>query len=278
VKRWSRGYTPILVEELDMELSSSALALLIRIRRESDQRETDGFVETRHIKRLAVTPGTRRKALTELEAARLIRLDQAGVWDQNFLQWCTSAQDRRAKRDKWLEAKRKGSRSTSDSKRDSDPESRVDSPTQQQQQAQQQHQTQQQQQELPADQEEAMPTQGAMIDLSNAWVRLSGKQPTSEDVDHFAWWIDQFDDRLSTSAIVNELERLFARQAKAGNPIAKAKYCDDAIRNLHETSAPRRREPEAMGEGEPEPVSENGRVSAERVQEAVRALAAKTGM
>lgn len=122
----SRGYVPASAEELEALISGDALQLLLRIRRKSDERESDGLIPTRHLNALAVEHGMTANAtdaaIAELVTAKLLRQRQDGYQDINFSQWCRSADKRNEQRAGWR-ARQKKHRSQGDSEGDSERES-----------------------------------------------------------------------------------------------------------------------------------------------------------
>jgi hypothetical protein len=117
VTRLSRGYAPISHEELDAPISGNALQLLLRIRRDADQRETDGVIATRHLDALAVAHGMgeedKRAGPLELTRAKLVRPKRDGYLDVNFLEWCRPADKREARRAQWRTYNKKRPRTVS---------------------------------------------------------------------------------------------------------------------------------------------------------------------
>jgi hypothetical protein len=240
-KRWSRGYTPALIEELDMPISGNALQLLLRIRRDSDMREADGFLTRRQVDALAVGHGTskgvKRKALGELISVGLVHEIDRGFTDLHFDQWCRTHAQRKDLREKWNAAKREpksGStvespvESTQDSARTASASPSASSSTSAAAATE----------PAAADSEEVvMPTQDAMATIARAWQDVTGKDPTHSDVGFFAHWLDQY--QLSDSQVLQEMRRVTARQGDKGEPVKTAKYLDQVMRELSERKPPR---------------------------------------
>ncbi len=266
-KRWSRGYTPALIEELDMPISGDALQLLLRIRRDSDMRETDGFLTKRYIDGLAVThgmrPATKRKALIELTGVGLLREEDGGFRDTHFGEWCRSHQEREDLRGHWNAAKKKPAK---DSAVDSSPDSIMESSQDSTRTASALASASVSiaaaaSNGLPADFGEVlMPTQDAMATIARAWQDVTGKDPTHSDVGFFAHWLDQY--RLTDSQVIQEMRRVTARQGDKGEPVKTAKYLDQVMRELSERTphnrsgngaAPAKPYVERVAIGEPPP-------------------------
>ena len=123
------GYTPCSWSELDSDISSDALRLLLHIRRTSDRDETDGFVSDRELKALAVLhrirPSRLRKALSELLQSSRLLSETGGVRDANFKTLCRTADERERRREQWKQAARiqRGPKSSDDARADSADES-----------------------------------------------------------------------------------------------------------------------------------------------------------
>jgi hypothetical protein len=234
-KRWSRGYTPALIEELDMPISGAALQLLLRMRRDSDMRESDGFLTKRQLDALAVEHGMsktlKRKALNELISVALVHEIDGGFKDSHFDQWCRTSAERKDLREKWNAAKREpksGSavESPTESTQDSTRTASASASTSVSIAAAASN-------GLPADFEEVvMPTQDAMATIARAWQDVTGKDPTHSDVGFFAHWLDQY--RLTDSQVIQEMGRVTARQGDKGEPVKTAKYLDQVMRELSE--------------------------------------------
>jgi 5-methylcytosine-specific restriction endonuclease McrA len=104
--RRSRGYIPIEVELADARISNEALGLLVRIRRDSTNRETDGFTKPHELAALSAWVGlgqTRlRRLLQELEGAGLIETGPLGLKDHDYGCWSRTREEREERRRRWL--------------------------------------------------------------------------------------------------------------------------------------------------------------------------------
>ena len=262
---------------LDADISGDAALLLMRMRRRADHEEMDGYVSERELTGLTAFHNMKRRSVTRclselLDLGLLEKRDEFYV-DVEFSVVCRSRTERIHERERW-KLNKKNERNKPKSNSDA-PMSTEDSPETPEMSSRTaaaaaaaasstSTSTSAAANGLQADQEATMPNQDAMVDIQNAWVRLAGKDPGIEDVSYFARWLDMFGDRLTSKVITTELERLFTRQAERKDPIGRAKYCDDAIRVLHETSKPVRQVETVRGEGEP-PEPSNG--SAEPVRQ-----------
>jgi hypothetical protein len=244
-KRESRGYTPALIEELDMPISGAALQLLLRIRRDSDMRETDGVLTKRQVDALAVghdmRPAAKHRALGELVLANLLH-EIGGVFtDSHFDQWCRTSAERKELRDKWNAAKAKP---TSGSTVESTVESMTDSahtaaaapsasPSTSAAAAN----------GLPAIAEANVtaaypPSQVDRSMIVRTWEACAGRQATQGDADHVGWWLSQYG--LTANEIAGVLTRVHARETAKGNVIGRLDYFDGAIRDASDAAKPRR--------------------------------------
>src|SRR6266576_248288 len=84
----SRGYVALAIEECDHGLSLPALGLLALLKRDADERETDGVVGHRALRAIAafheVTPRQLDQLLAELAGAGFVSRSDAEVTDRNF--------------------------------------------------------------------------------------------------------------------------------------------------------------------------------------------------
>lgn len=108
----SRGYVPMEVEALDAAVSAEALGLLLRIRRESTQREQDGELDALAVQAVGVysqlPKGRLAKSLAELVHAGLLEmLPGGGVRDLNYPAWNRTRAIREERREHWRERKAK---------------------------------------------------------------------------------------------------------------------------------------------------------------------------
>jgi len=102
-------YVPVALQELDA-LPGDALRVLLLIRRVCDRDETDGKIDDRTLKALAIEHGIGRKRFdtavqTLVRSAHLYRVPGSLV-DAHFLQVCNSANERAALRERWKRAQR----------------------------------------------------------------------------------------------------------------------------------------------------------------------------
>jgi hypothetical protein len=281
------GYTPSTWRMLDADISGDAALLLLRLRRLADRDETDGFIELRDLAALAAFHQLNKRrvssCLAELLVAGLLEKQGEFYIDVEFSIVCRSHSQREDERKRWRlnkESQRSKPNVNSDS-----PMSPVDSartpeghPRESPRTAAAAPSTAHSPaaaNELPADFEEDMPNQLDVILLSNTWREVSGKTATLGDAKRFAWWLDQYGDRLAPDLLTSEMRRLWTRQIERNDPIKGTSYFDDAIRELHEQSAPRRHDPPPRGEGEPDEEPNGDRpLSPEQARRLVAALAA----
>jgi len=281
---------------LDARISGDAALLLLRMRRISDENETDGHIETRDLRALAAFHSTSESSMKR-SLGQLVRLGlvtkQGRVYvDSEFKTWCRSHEQRVQLRREWREAKRNGVSvsgsasgpdSTSDSKVDSMPDSMVDSdaslslapsesltpsaaPTPD---ALQENETK----------ESFMPRQADVITILEGWESIVGRPARLDEISHAGWLLDQYN-RLSANQILEVIERIHGRELTKGNPTHPLTYYDGPIRDLNDSAKPRRAEPIPHGDGEPEP-SGNGHVSPEQVEslrQQAAAMAANKGL
>jgi hypothetical protein len=102
-------YVPVALQELDV-LPGDALRVLLLIRRVCDRDETDGKIDDRALKALALEHGIGRKRFeTALQflvrSAHVFRIPGALV-DAHFHQVCSSANERAVLRERWKRAQR----------------------------------------------------------------------------------------------------------------------------------------------------------------------------
>jgi len=236
-KRESRGYTPALIEELDMPISGNALQLLLRLRRDSDMRETDGFLTNRQLDALAVAHGisktVKRKALGELVSVGLVHQTDTGFIDFHFDQWCRTSAERKGLREKWNAAKREPkSGSTMESAMDSTQDStRTASAS-----ASTSVSIAAASNGLPANSEGAT-TQADAILLAETWKDVSGKPVGVSETSHIGWWLTTYD-RLAASQIADTMRRIATRPGQ--EPIGRISYFDSILREQNDASRPSR--------------------------------------
>jgi hypothetical protein len=260
--RRSRRYTPACHEELDRLLSGNALQLLLRVRRDCDERESDGRFEARDLRSIAarykIAGSAADDSLDELIINGLVaRANGDGYQDLNFHEWCRSSEERSAQRQYWRERKR-GSASTMDSNVDSNVDSHVDSNVDSTQAisntaASTKH-------VAPINQQAAAATALASAEnevlqpdvqkLAETWKSLIGRDCTYQEAKHFAWWVTEFSDRLSANDIAQLMLAIGDRQRGRGNPVRQVDYFDGAIREAHQNAKVTRFEAEPIGVGE----------------------------
>lgn len=287
------GYTPSTWRMLDAELSGDAALLLLRLRRLADRDETDGFLESRDIDSLAAFHRLNKRrvssCLVELLDAGLLEKRGEFYLDVEFSIVCKPHSFREEERKRWRlnkESQRSRPRVNSETQMspvDSarTPEGHTEESPRTAAAAPSTAHSPAAANGLPADFEEDMPNQLDVILLSNTWRELSGKTATLGDAKRFAWWLDQYGDRLASDLLTSEMRRLWTRQIERNDPIKGTSYFDDAIRELHEQSAPRRHDPEPIGVDEPPTEPVNGQASAEQAQrfkDMVAAAAANKAM
>lgn len=248
----SKGYAPASHEELEASISGGALQLLLRIRRDCDDRETDGHIARRHLAAVCVAhempADAQRAGLAELSKAKLIRKTKDGYQDVNFLDWCRPA-DKREVRRKQFRAASKRYRDRTTSTDDSTVES---TPLEAEAVAEEEKETEKearQQPMPPAALEVQVPTQGDTITVIKTWEEIVGRESTLSEITHAAWLLDQYD-RLTPSQIADEMRRIATRPRQ--EPIHQIGYFDAILRELNDTSKPSRR-PSIVPRGEGEP-------------------------
>jgi hypothetical protein len=251
-----------------MSVSGLALQLLLRIRRDSDQREQDGKITARHLNALAIAHGmsaaARRKAINELIQAKLVLEVEGGFQDLHFAQWCKSSLDRREERKGWRTAKaKKKPGSVADSPPDSGSESTPDSETSYEASKGSISTGAASKPELPPPADALMngtpafpPSEVDSNMIVATWASLSGGQPTGKDRHHVGWWLTQYG-HLGANAIAGHVTRVYQREVAKGNRISRLEYFDGAIREANDAAAkPSPRHAPVRGIGEiPEPES-----------------------
>jgi hypothetical protein len=100
---------PVALQELDA-LPGEALRVLLLIRRVCDRDETDGKIDDRALKALALEHGIGRKRFDTavqilVRSAHAFRIPGALV-DAHFQQLCSSANERAVLRERWKRAQR----------------------------------------------------------------------------------------------------------------------------------------------------------------------------
>src|SRR5438445_5131 len=128
------GFVKVEAELLEAPISGEALALLLRMRRDSDQREADGYVEDRALDALMAYYGLKRRRilllLGQLRDAGCIERVENGFKDVNFASLHRTHADREVQRQKWRtwqQNRRSSVRPGPMSGPDSTPESGVES-------------------------------------------------------------------------------------------------------------------------------------------------------
>jgi hypothetical protein len=86
--------------------------------------------------------------------------------------------------------------------------------------------------------------------LAETWKNLIGRDCTYQEAKHFAWWVNQYGDRLSAIDISQILVAIDDRQRLKGNPVRQVDYFDNAIREAHHNAKVTRFEAEPVGMGE----------------------------
>jgi hypothetical protein len=248
-KRLSHGYAPASHEELDALITGNGLQLLLRIRRDCDQRETDGHIAKRHLEAVAVAHGmsadAQRAGLAELSKAKLIRKARDGYQDLNFLEWCRPAEKREVRR-KQFRAASKRYRNRPASTDDSTVES---TPLEAEKEEEKEAKKEQQLDKPAVASEVQVPSQSDTITVTKTWEEIVGRQATLGEINHVGrLWLDQYD-RLTASQIADTMRRIAARPGQES--ISRITYFDSILREQNDTSKPNRHVEIVRGEGEP---------------------------
>ncbi len=279
------GYTPVSWAMLDANITGDAALLLLRMRRQSDEAETDGYVEDRDLRALAafheLPKGSVARSIAELTALGLIENVGRLYKDTEFETWCRTHEQREELRRDWRETKqgqrhkpqlstqvsmvdsqqdRAGVSSVSPSVAPSEAPTPAAAPTPGALQESENEET-------------FMPRQADTITLREGWESIVGRDCRIDEVSHLGWLLDTYH-RLTANQILEVIERTYSRELTKGSPMHPLNYYDGPIRDANDLAKPTRLDPEPLGEGEPPIERGNGHASAEQVREAVAALAA----
>jgi hypothetical protein len=235
------GYTPSTWKMLDADLSGDAALLLLRLRRLSDEAESDGYLAPRDIAALTAFHRLPKARVTRClaELVQLGLLDKAGETyrDVEFLSVCRSADERRERREQWkLSTKtyRDKPKSAAESVTVSAAES-AHSPSESLSLALAPSPV-----ALPNGNKPADPTPSG-VDTSmvvKTWEVLVGREASQDETDHVRWLLAMYD-RLGANGIVGVITRVHTREVGRGqsHPL---RYFDGAIRQANDEAKPSR--------------------------------------
>ena len=247
------GFTPTTWAMLDRNLSGDAALLLMRLRRLSDDKESDGTIEQRDVDALVAYHklSRRRMANSIGELVSLGFLDDLGdgvYQDTEFLTVCRSKDQRVERRRQWQEyqqGKRNHPTPSSDpsiSTADTPetPQSVSDSPSLAPSLT-----------PAPAPDELPPPaiaqTNGtaayppseiASTMLRRLWEGNAKRASTPSEISHIKWWLTMYD--LGGNQVANVMTRVVEREKPRGTVIGHPSYFDAAIREASETAKPPR--------------------------------------
>jgi hypothetical protein len=251
------GFTPTTWAMLDSNLSGDSALLLTRLRRLSDDKETDGFVEQRDVDALVAFHKLSKRriagCLDELISLGFLKDRGAGVYlDTEFLTVCRSHDERAELRAAWVEEKRarrlnsKPQMSTVESPVESTPESAVDSfvsPSVAPSPAVSPSPAAAPTHVVPAEPNEPAAFMPSAVDTTmivRTWEGMVGRHARPDETRHVQWFLSMFD--LTANDVVGIIKRIHAREAAKGNRIGNLEYFDSAVRDASATSKPSRSE------------------------------------